>query len=80
MTNALVAAVRQVIIFTNPTPTGWRHIGQTAFRGFETQRSPATLLRAGDEIRLQAMTPADLEALEDDDPDGLGGARCEALT
>lgn len=76
---ALVAAVRQVIIFTNDTPTGWRHIGQTAFEGFDTARKPATLLTAGDEIRLAAMTPADLDGLRRDNPDGLGGARCEDL-
>jgi KipI family sensor histidine kinase inhibitor len=78
--SALVAAVRQTIIFTNPTPTGWRHIGQTAFRGFDIGRDPATLLQAGDEVRLEAMTPADLSALEADNPDGRGGARCERLT
>jgi len=76
---ALVAAVRQLIIFTNPTPTGWRHIGQTAFHGFDIDRDPATPLKAGDEIRLEAMTPSDLDGLEKDNPDGLGGARCEVL-
>ncbi|EAQ04333.1 allophanate hydrolase family protein [Pseudooceanicola batsensis HTCC2597] len=76
---ALVAAVRQVILFTNATPTGWRHVGMSAFPGFRPDRDPASPLRAGDEVRLAAMTPADLEALERDDPDGLGGARCETL-
>lgn len=77
---ALVAAVRQLIIFTNPTPTGWRHIGQTAFHGFDVARDPATPLAAGDEIRLAAMTPSDLEGLEKNNPDGLGGASCEVLS
>ncbi|MBB05795.1 MAG: allophanate hydrolase [Pseudooceanicola sp.] len=77
---ALVAAVRQLIIFTNPTPTGWRHIGQTAFHGFQVGRDPATALSAGDEIRLEQMTPADLHGLQTDNPDGLGGARCEVLS
>ena len=77
---ALVAAVRQLIVFTNPTPTGWRHIGQTAFQGFDVARDPATALMAGDEIRFEAMTPADLAGLEADNADGLGGATCEALT
>ena len=76
---ALVAAVRQLIVFTNPTPTGWRHIGQTAFHGFDIARDPATPLMAGDEVRLEAMTPADLDALEKDNPGNLGGARCEVL-
>ncbi|WP_136636686.1 5-oxoprolinase subunit B family protein [Pseudooceanicola onchidii] len=76
---ALVAAVRQLIIFTNATPTGWRHIGQSAFHGFDVHRDPATPLQAGDEIRLAAMTPADLAAFEADNPGGLGGARCEVL-
>lgn len=78
--SALVAAVRQVIIFTNPTPTGWRHIGQTAFLGFDTSRTPATLLATGDEVRFAASTPSELSALEADNPDGHGGARCEVLT
>lgn len=76
---ALVAAVRQLIIFTNATPTGWRHIGMSAFHGFVPDRAEATLLRAGDEIRLAAMTPAELAAFDADNPGGLGGARCEDL-
>lgn len=77
---ALVAAVRQVILFTNDTPTGWRHIGQSGFHGFDPTREPALLLTPGDEIRLAAMTPGDLRALQADNPDGMGGARCEVLT
>ncbi len=77
---ALVAAVRQLIIFTNATPTGWRHIGQTAFEGFDPGRDPATLLRAGDEVRFATISPSELAALEADNADGRGGARVEALS
>lgn len=77
---ALVAAVRQLIIFTNPTPTGWRHIGMTAFHGFDPARRPASPLQSGDEIRFGPASASEIAALEADNPDGLGGARCEALT
>jgi allophanate hydrolase subunit 1 len=31
---ALVQAISQFVLFTGPAPTGWRHVGQTAFRCF----------------------------------------------
>jgi KipI family sensor histidine kinase inhibitor len=76
---ALVTAVRQLIVFTNPTPTGWLQIGQTAFLGFDPDRSPAMPLRAGDEIRFAPATPSEIEALLADNSGGLGGARQEDL-
>ncbi|MEM8958696.1 MAG: allophanate hydrolase subunit 1 [Pseudomonadota bacterium] len=66
---ALVVAVRQLILFTAPSPTGWRHVGQTGFRGFDAGRDPAILLRPGDEVQLEAVAGPDLPA-----------ARSEALS
>ena len=57
---ALVVAVRQLILFTAASPTGWRRIGQTGFRGFDPGRDPAILLRPGDEVRLERVAGPDL--------------------
>lgn len=75
---ALVVALRQLVLFTNPSPTGWRQVGQTAFHGFDPARDPSILLRSGDAIRFARISPTELEDLERAG-DGLGGARCEVL-
>lgn len=72
-TGALVIALRQLIIFTAPSPTGWRQIGQTAFRGFRPHDEPPILLRAGDEVQLIPVEP---EALAMQEPPG---GQCEPL-
>lgn len=75
---ALVVALRQLVLFTNPSPTGWRQVGQTAFHGFDPARDPSILLRSGDAIRFARISPSELIDLERAG-DGLGGARCEVL-
>lgn len=75
---AVVVAVRQVIIFPTATPTGWRHVGQTGFRGFRPEAAAPFPLRAGDEVRFRAVTAEELDRLRAEDPEG-GGARSEAL-
>lgn len=52
---ALVTAIRQLIIFTAPTPTGWRHVGQTAFRNFNQLAEDPFALVPGDELIFPAM-------------------------
>lgn len=49
---SLVVALRQLVLFTNDTPTGWRQIGQTAFRNFEPNSASPFRLRAGDEMEF----------------------------
>ena len=71
---ALVVAIRQLIIFSAPTQTGWRHIGQTAFRCFRPESDDPFALRPGDEISLRAITPAELERIRAEDRTGQGGA------
>lgn len=75
---ALVAAVSQLVIFANDTPTGWRHIGATEFHDFKRDRAAPFAFRAGDFVRFEQVGRGELEALADA-PDGLGGARCEVL-
>ena len=75
---ALVAAVRQLIIFGAATPTGWRQVGGTALRVFDPGRTEPFALRSGDVVRFSAADPAEIAALRTA-PGGLGGARMEVL-
>ena len=47
---ALAVAIRQLVLFTAQTPTGWRHIAQTGFRGFRPESETPFALRPGDEV------------------------------
>lgn len=74
---ALVIAIRQFVLFATTAPTGWRHIGQTAFRPFDPNREMPVAFTPGDEVRFAPITPAELAQLETGD--SLGGAEWEAL-
>ena len=74
---ALVVAIRQLIVFTNASPTGWRHIGQTAFRTFRPASDMPFPLSPGDELVFPSVTRQELERIGDDP---TGGAEQEALT
>lgn len=75
---AIAVAVRQLVLFANPGPTGWRQVGRSGFRPFLQDRAEPFLLRQGDLMRFERVADSDLRSLLDS-PDGLGGARCEAL-
>lgn len=77
---ALVVAVRQLVLFANPSVTGWRQIGCCAFRPFLATRLAPFALRQGDAIRFAAVSATQMASLEADNSDGLGGAKCEVLT
>ncbi|MFG6594540.1 allophanate hydrolase subunit 1 [Sulfitobacter sp. 1A13368] len=74
---SLVAAIRQLIIFTNASPTGWRHIGQTAFRTFRPGSDMPFPLSPGDELIFPSITRQEFDRIADDP---TGGAEREALT
>lgn len=76
---ALVAAVRQLCLFTKDTPTGWRHVGQTAFQCFRPQGSTPFPLSPGDELQFTSITAQELARLEAHNDDGSGGAVREVL-
>ena len=76
---ALVVAVRQLIVFAGPAPTGWRHIGQTGFRPFLPDAKTPIALTTGDEVQFEPVNVAEMEKLSAEDPAGLGGARAEVL-
>lgn len=77
---ALVVAVRQAIVFTNDTPTGWWHVGRTGFRNFRPESDAPFAFQAGDQVQFRAVTSQELDTEIARNPDGMGGAYCEALT
>ena len=77
---ALVVAIRQLIVFSKTTPTGWRHIGQTAFQCFQPEAENPFALRPGDALSFRSITPEELENIRKDPKSGNGGAVVEALT
>lgn len=74
---ALAVAVRQMVLFSASTPTGWRHVGQTAMRLFRPETAQPFVLQPGDEVRFHAVSGAEFSGLATGGPDG--GARWEAL-
>jgi len=76
---AIAVAIRQMVLFTAATPTGWRMIGQTAFRGFRPDQAAPFALRAGDEVLFTSITDAELTKIEATDETGNGGAVCENI-
>lgn len=75
---AVALAVRQFVLFARPSPTGWGHVGQTAFQAFAPQSDTPIPLSPSDEVELFAVEPARIDALlAEGDP--LGGATREAL-
>ena len=75
---AIAVAVRQIVLFGQPSTTGWRQVGISALRCFRPERAEPMPLRAGDAIRFAPADAAEIEALKGA-PDGLGGARLEVL-
>lgn len=73
---ALTLAIRQFVLFTVSTPTGWRHVGQTAFQGFRPEAPSPVVLRPGDEVVFPPVSPDRLEALRSDPG---GGTTTEPL-
>lgn len=76
---ALVVAIRQFVLFTAPTPTGWRHVGQTAFRTFRPESADPFALKSGDEVQFIAVSPEELAAIEQRDTTGNGRATVESI-
>ena len=57
----LCVAIRQLVLFPVATPTGWRHIGQTALRLFRPETEEPFILRPGDEVLFEPVSPEVLE-------------------
>ncbi|MFU8899767.1 MAG: 5-oxoprolinase subunit B family protein [Roseinatronobacter sp.] len=74
---ALAVAIRQMVLFSVSTPTGWRHVGQTALRLFQPDQPDPFILRPGDEVQLVPVTRAEFENIRQSD--ALGGATSQAV-
>ncbi len=74
---AIAVALRQLVLFANASPTGWRWIGQSAFRVFVPDRAEPFALRPRDLVRFTATDASTLASLQTA-ADGLGGATCKA--
>ncbi|MGG7643531.1 5-oxoprolinase subunit B family protein [Rhodovulum sp. YNF3179] len=74
---ALTVAIRQMVLFSVSTPTGWRHVGQTALRLFRPDADTPFVLRPGDEVLFDAVTPEELDNMRQAGPDG--GATFETI-
>jgi KipI family sensor histidine kinase inhibitor len=77
---ALALAVRQMVLFTNDAPTGWRHVGQTGFKNFRPELKDAFALKPGDEMCFRSVSRDELEDLISSDTSGMGGATARPLT
>jgi inhibitor of KinA len=77
---ALIVAIKQLIIFTNASPTGWRHIGQTAFKTFRPDGTHPFPLSPGDELIFPSITRSAYDKILSTDTTGQGGAEAEVLT
>ena len=73
---ALAVAIRQLVLFSVATPTGWQHVGQTAIRLFRPDADEPFLLRPGDEVQFVPTDAGDLEGLH---RDPQGGAESERI-
>jgi KipI family sensor histidine kinase inhibitor len=74
---ALTVAIRQLVLFAVPSPTGWRHVGQTALPLFRPDRDAPFLLSPGDEVLFTPVSLPQFRQIERDAPQG--GATSEAL-
>ena len=53
----------QTGIYPLRSPGGWNLIGQTPLKLFDPTKNPPTLLRAGDRVRLRAVTREEFESI-----------------
>jgi len=75
---ALITAVRQLIIWAADAPTGWRHIGQTAFRVYLPRSATPFAFEPGDAVQFRAVSDTEFRALQKN-TDTNGGATCKVL-
>ena len=74
---ALVLAISQFVLFATSAPTGWRHVGQTGFQGFQLGSQDPIALRVGDEMVFTPVSRSDYERLCAKDPHFGGASRTE---
>lgn len=75
---AVTVAVRQVVLFANPSPTGWRWVGRTAFRCFRPEAAEPFPLRPGDEVLFETVSREAMARIRAEDPASGGAVAVEA--
>lgn len=75
---AITAALRQIVLFAAPSPTGWHVLGRAALRPFAPEASRPFLLSPGDRLRFQPADAAEIDALAAKG-DPAGGAKLDFL-
>lgn len=76
---SVALAIRQLVLFANASPTGWSHVGQTAFSVFQPESETPIPLLPADELELFAVSADEMdELLASGDP--LGGATREEIS
>jgi KipI family sensor histidine kinase inhibitor len=68
---ALVVAIRQLVLFSVSTPTGWRHVGQTTAQLFRPTAQDPFLLRPGDEVIFPDIPRESYENMQAAGQDGI---------
>lgn len=76
---AITVAIRQIVLFSTSTPTGWRHVGQCGFRAFRPEADDPFALRPGDEIQFRSVERDEYNDLQRRDSNGDGGADSEEI-
>ncbi|MFV1602123.1 MULTISPECIES: 5-oxoprolinase subunit B family protein [unclassified Phaeobacter] len=76
---ALVLAIRQFVLFSTASPTGWRHVGQTGLTLFQPEAADPFALRAGDELQFEPVSRAAFQRLRDSGAE-QGGAIVSEVT
>ncbi|MDU8928014.1 carboxyltransferase domain-containing protein [Alisedimentitalea sp. MJ-SS2] len=74
---ALVVAVRQLIVFANASPTGWRQVGRSAFKPYRAGAAEPFPLLPGDVLQFAQVSAEEFDRIERGNADGFGGARLE---
>jgi len=77
---AITVAIRQIVLFSASTPTGWRQVGQCAFHAFRPHHYAPFALTPGDEIRFVPISEADFLRIHERNDSGDGGATWEAIS
>jgi len=76
---AITVAIRQIVLFSTSTPTGWRQVGICGFKAFRREAEQPFALRPGDEIQFQPVLEQEYDDIQARDQSGDGGATHEIL-
>lgn len=76
---AITVAIRQIVLFAVPSPTGWRQVGRCAFRLYRPEAETPIPLSPGDEMQFYPVEAQELKRIEAEDTTGDGGAHWEPL-